>query len=65
MPGDTVKTRLTRLDTLLANSLEWEQQDYLEAVEGIREGYEDMKAGRTQPAEEALEELRTKHGLPR
>jgi hypothetical protein len=28
-------------------------------------GYEDVKAGRTQPADDALEELRAKHGLPR
>jgi predicted transcriptional regulator len=53
------------LDTVLAEALEWERQEYLEAVDGIREGYEDMKAGRTQPADEALEDLRVKHGLPR
>ena len=53
------------LDEVLATYLEWEQQDYEEAVQGIREGYEDMRAGRTQPAEETLEELRVKHGLPR
>jgi hypothetical protein len=40
-------------------------QDYQEAIEGIRQGYEDVKAGRAQSAEEAFEELRVKHGLPR
>jgi len=40
-------------------------QDYLKAVEGIREGYEDFKAGRIQPAEKVFEELCEKHGLPR
>jgi hypothetical protein len=44
--------------------LEWERQDYDESVAAIRRGYEDMKAGRTRPAE-FLEELREKHGLPR
>ena len=39
-------------------------QDYQEAIEGIRQGYEDLKAGRTQSAEEAFEELRVMHGLP-
>jgi predicted transcriptional regulator len=53
------------LDEALAAYLEWERADYREAVEGIRQGYEDVKAGRTQPAEEAFEELRLKHGLPR
>jgi predicted transcriptional regulator len=53
------------LDEALAAYLEWERIDYQEAVEGIRKGYEDLKAGRTQPVEEAFEELRVKHGLPR
>ena len=53
------------LDDVLATYLEWERQDYQEAVQGIREGYEDLQAGRTQPVEEMLEELRVKHGLPR
>jgi predicted transcriptional regulator len=55
----------TALDDVLATYLEWEQQDYLEAVEGIREGYADFEAGRTQPADQVFEELREKHGLPR
>ena len=53
------------LDDVLAAALEWERQDYREAVEGIRSGYADLQAGRTRPVEEALEELRVKHGLPR
>ena len=53
------------LDDVLGAALEWERQDYKEAVEGIHEGYEDMLAGRTQPIEEALEELRVKYGFPR
>jgi predicted transcriptional regulator len=52
------------LDDALAEYLEWERQDYQEAIEGIRQGYEDVKAGRAQSAEEAFEELRVKHGLP-
>ena len=53
------------LDDALAAYLEWERQDFQEAVAGIQEGYEDMQAGRTQSAEETFEELRVKHGLPR
>ena len=52
------------LDDVLAAALEWERQDYKEAVEGIRRGYADLKAGRVRPMEESLEELRMKHGLP-
>jgi predicted transcriptional regulator len=53
------------LDDALAEYLEWQQHDFEEAVEGIRQGHEDVKAGRTQSAAEAFEELRVKHGLPR
>ncbi|HWE63446.1 MAG TPA: hypothetical protein VHB98_17155 [Chloroflexota bacterium] len=53
------------LDEALAAYLEWEQQDFEEAVQGIQEGYEDVRAGRTRPAAEFLAELRQKHGLPR
>ncbi len=45
------------LDEALAEYLEWERLDYEESVEAIRRGYEDMKAGRTRPAAEFLEEL--------
>ena len=55
----------TALDDVLAEYLEWERRDNDEALDGIREGYEDVKSGRTQSVEEALEELRVKHGLPR
>jgi hypothetical protein len=44
------------LDDVLADYLEWEQQDYREAVEGIRRGYADYKEGRTQPTREVFEE---------
>ena len=53
------------LDDVLADYLEWEQQDYREAVEGIRQGYTDYQAGRTRTAVEIFEELRRKHDLPR
>jgi predicted transcriptional regulator len=39
------------LDHALAEYLEWERQDFEEALEGIRQGYEDVKAGRTQSAQ--------------
>ena len=51
------------LDEALAAYLEWERQDFEEAVEGIRRGQEDVKAGRTRPAAEFLAEMRRKHGI--
>lgn len=52
-------------DGALADYLEWEREDYSEAVEGIRRGRKDVKAGTTEPTEEFLDEFARKHGLPR
>jgi hypothetical protein len=53
------------LDEVLALALDWDDRDYNETVVGALEAYEDVRAGRTQPAHEFLEELRIRHGLPR
>lgn len=59
------KSTADALDDVLAEHLEWERQDYQETVEAVREGLEDVKAGRTKPAEQFLDEFARKHGLPR
>jgi predicted transcriptional regulator len=51
------------LDEVLAAALEWERHDDQEAFDGIRRGYEAIKAGRTRPASEFIGELRDKHGF--
>ena len=53
------------LDEVVANYLEWERQDFEEAAEGIKRGLEDVKAGRTRPAKEFLDDLGAKHCLSR
>jgi len=53
------------LDDALATYLEWEREDFDEAVERIQRGLEDMKAGRGRPAAEVLADLRRKHDLSR
>lgn len=35
------------------------------AAEGIRQGLEDMAAGRTRPAREVFDEIRAEHDIPR
>ena len=55
----------TALDDALAAYLEWERQDFTDAVQGIRQGHEDVRAGRTRPAAEFLSDLRQKHDIPR
>jgi len=59
------KNTADALDDALADYLEWERQDYQEAVEAVRKGHEDVKAGRSVPAGEFLDEFARKHGLPR
>jgi predicted DNA-binding protein len=56
---------VTALDEVLGAYLDWERQDFAEAVEGIRKGYENVKAGESRPAAAALDDLRRKHDLPR
>lgn len=55
----------TALDEALATYLEWERQDYAQAVEAIRRGHEDVKAGRTRSAADVLSDLRQKHDISR
>ena len=59
------KTPADALDEALAAYLEWEQQDFEEAVRGIEKGYEDVKAGRTRSVDEFLSDMRRKHGISR
>lgn len=59
------KTTVDALDDALAEYLEWERQDYQETVEAVRQGYLDVKAGRSEPAEQFLDDFARQHGLPR
>ena len=36
-----------------------------DASEGIRQGLEDARAGRTRPAREVFEQMRREYGIPR
>jgi hypothetical protein len=59
------KDTASALDEVLAEYLDWERRDYEEAVEGVRRGLDDVRAGRTEPADGFLDEFARKHGLPR
>ena len=59
------QTPADALDHLLGAQLAWERQDYKDAVEGIKRGYEDMKAGLVQYADDFFKDLRVEHGFPR
>ena len=49
---------------LLANVLEWEAQDFQEAIEGIQHGLDDFEAGQFRSFDEFAEEQRRKYNLP-
>ena len=57
------KNAADALDEALGTYLEWERADYQEAVQGIRRGYEDLKAGRTRPASKFFHEFGLRHGF--
>jgi predicted transcriptional regulator len=59
------KDTASALDEALAEYLDWERRDYEEAVEGVRRGLDDVRAGRTEPADVFLDEFARTHGLPR
>lgn len=49
---------------LLVSALEWEAQDYEEAIAGIERGLDDFEAGRFRSFHEFAEEQRRKYNLP-
>ncbi len=53
------------LDDALAVYLEWEREDYTETVGAVTAAYAAVKAGRTRPANQFMDELREQHGFPR
>ena len=59
------RSSIQKQDQALAAYLEWERQDFEEAVRGIQRGYNDAKSGRTRSVEEFLNDMQNKHGLSR
>ena len=50
---------------VLANALEDEAREWAAALEGVRQGLEDSRAGRATPLEEWDAQMRAKYGIPR
>lgn len=57
------QTPADALDDLLAAQLAWEKEDHEETVAAVLRADEDIKAGRTKPAEAVYQAMRLKHGL--
>ena len=59
------QTPADALDEALAQYLEWQKQDSEEAIQGIQQGYEDMKSGRTRSVDSFVDDVRRRHGISR
>ena len=57
------KDPVDALDDALAAFFDGELRDFEDAVEGIRRGYEDARAGRHRSAKKFIEEMRLRHDL--
>ena len=51
-------------DALITSSLDWEERDQAEAIEGIKAGLKDEAEGRVRPLTAVQADLRAKHGYP-
>jgi len=58
------KPRLLR-KTLRPISISWIWPPRANAAEGIRQGLEDARKGRSRPARDVLDEIQAKHGILR
>jgi len=59
------QTPADALDEALAQYLEWQKQDSQESIQGIQQGYEDMKSGRTRSVDSFVYHVRRRHGISR
>lgn len=59
------KDTVTALDDVLADYFDANDEEYADTVKAVTEAWESVKAGRTQPLDEFLEDLRIEHGFPR
>lgn len=58
------QTPADALDEAVASYLEWRSRDFEEAVDGIRQGYQDVKDGLTRPAAEFFADMHRKYDSP-
>jgi antitoxin ParD1/3/4 len=60
--------RFTSSDEVITEAVrllrQWDEAEEARVVEGIREGLEDMRAGRGRPAEEVFGDIRREFNLP-
>ncbi len=62
--GKNAALEVGELDAAPADYFSSERRDFEKSLQALRRSFDDLKAGRTRPACEFLEELREKHGFP-
>jgi putative addiction module CopG family antidote len=56
--------RYTSRQEVVVQALRWLREERQAAVSGIKQGLEDVAAGRTQPVSEAFADIRREFGAP-
>ena len=56
--------RYTTREEVVVQALRWLREERQEAVSGIKQGLDDVAAGRTQPVAEAFADIRKEFGVP-
>ena len=56
--------RYATREEVVVQALRWLREEREQALSGIKEGLDDVAAGRTQPIEEAFADIRKEFGVP-
>lgn len=56
--------RYATREEIVIQALCWLRNERQEAVSGIKQGLDDVAAGRMQPLREAFADIRKEHGIP-
>lgn len=52
-------------EEVILQAVSWLREERSQALAGIKEGLEDVAAGRTKPLKQAFDEMRSKLSIPR
>jgi putative addiction module CopG family antidote len=56
--------RYASREDVVVHAIRWLREERQEAISGIKQGLDDVAAGRTQPISEAFADIRREFGVP-
>ena len=56
--------RYASREEVVVQAIRWLREERQEAISGIKQGLDDVAAGRTQPVSEAFADIRREFGVP-